>query len=655
MAPGATLSGCRIIGDDADLLTPERAGGSFLYANMENMDVSSNSWGPVPCERLSRLRRRLQATCPFLPEAPPCQTDSACSGVDWGFPRNTPSECQDEIVAYCTNAFNFETDLAGCTEFLDLFAQCEYITSENEQLSIRQGVEEGRDGKGIVYVFAAGNDFGRGEDTNQYGNTHNTRLVINVGAVGKDGVVSTYSARGTGLFVVGPGGDSESWSNHVVALNGGGCKDAGQGTSYATPAVSGVIALILEANGNLTYRDVQGIVATTSQRVNPDDSSWVVNAAGIAHSDEYGFGLIDAGVAVAAAQTWQLYATEQMVVARSGNITLDIPEYTPESDPLTSSVTMVASDSFSIEGVYLYIKLTHSTRGDLQITLTSPSGTQSIVHPWGRPENGNSDGFWKFTTWKNYGEDASGEWTLSIEDRKAGDYKDCFDNNDYLALFTFTDGSSELLSCEILDSLDFCQTGGTELFGVNLTGPNDPSLVGIDGQTPAEACCSCNGGIPASSIPDVLEEWYVVAYGHEVQGSPAPTTSVPATLAPSSPAPTTSVPATLAPSSSAPTTVPTVSNVTQPSETIAPTGSPSGTNTTFGMETELPTANPTEAPTTSPNATIDTMIPVTDSPTSSPSVAPSTDSPASVSGATAVSVAILVSLLGWIGLAAVIL
>jgi hypothetical protein len=50
------------------------------------------------------------------------------------------------------------------------------------------------------------------------------------------------------------------------------------GTSAASPFVSGVVALMLEANPNLSYRDVQYILAASARQANPFDQSWIVNA-----------------------------------------------------------------------------------------------------------------------------------------------------------------------------------------------------------------------------------------------------------------------------------------------------------------------------------------------------------------------------------------
>lgn len=53
---------------------------------------------------------------------------------------------------------------------------------------------------------------------------------------------------------------------------------------FATPTVSGVVSLMLEATPSLGWRDVQGILASTAQMTDPENESWVTNAAGIPHS-----------------------------------------------------------------------------------------------------------------------------------------------------------------------------------------------------------------------------------------------------------------------------------------------------------------------------------------------------------------------------------
>jgi len=237
--------------------------------------------------------------------------------------------------------------------------------------------------------------------------------------VGKDGKHASYSTSGAALFVTAPGGDLESYTNNVVALPGGGCHDITSGTSFATPIVSGVVALILQANEALTWRDVHGIIATTSQKMQPEDPSWTTNSAGIHHSNLYGFGVIDASAAVTAAQMWINYSSEQTITAESGAINLAIKDF--PSDPVSSIISVEATDTFKTESVAVYLSLSHSSRGDLDVILTSPSGTESLLHPGQRPESTQVDEHWKLMTVRNWNEPANGDWSLHIVDRSAGD------------------------------------------------------------------------------------------------------------------------------------------------------------------------------------------------------------------------------------------
>ena len=61
----------------------------------------------------------------------------------------------------------FETDVQGCIAFLDLYVECDYTVQTDARVAaLTQGVTEGRDGKGIVYMFSAGNEFKWFEDIN---------------------------------------------------------------------------------------------------------------------------------------------------------------------------------------------------------------------------------------------------------------------------------------------------------------------------------------------------------------------------------------------------------------------------------------------------------------------------------------------------------
>lgn len=333
-------------------------------------------------------------------------------------------DCLQAIEAHCK--YYFREDRLACLEHLDLTlgGNCNFLSlSDDNEESLILGVTEGRNGKGVIYIFASGNSLHLGADTNFEGFGTNTKMAMAVGAIGKDGLVSTYSTQGASLFVSAPGGDiTNSVSNIVTANINGGCSDASQGTSFAAPIVSGVVALMLEANSELTYRDVQSIIATTSQAVEDElDYTAGTNAANRWHSNYYGFGIVDAIAAVEAAERWGNIGTETMVQVQSSTLNREIPD--DETTSIQEILMVAPLNPLTIESVYIHIKLEHSSRGHLKIKLTSPSGTESILTPGRRPENTQQaeSVWWKLMSWKFWGEDPSGEWTMSVVDLKKGD------------------------------------------------------------------------------------------------------------------------------------------------------------------------------------------------------------------------------------------
>jgi subtilisin-like proprotein convertase family protein len=555
IAPNASIYACRIILTDTDdELATENSDSSFLYAKMENMHVSSNSYGRPSCSSAAAssslgagANRRLQE-CPFtatnITGASPCAA-TECSTVDWSSP--SPSdECEAVISLHCQ--LFFESDVTACTSFLDLFVTCVFnsLTLE-EQLALSKGVAEGRNGKGIVYVFASGNDFDYGADVN-FAGWQSSRYAIVVGAIDKGGKHSSYSTGGASLFISAPGGDFEYFFNNAVALAGGTCTDGGVGTSFATPVVSGVVALVLEANPDLSWRDVQGVLATSATTIQPSDPSWTTNSAGLHHSNLFGFGLVNATAAVALSKNWNLLSPEIQILVNSGLVNVSIPDF--PSDPVTSTITLNANDTFKIESVVTYLDLYHSSRGELRIVLKSPSGTESVLSPGQRPENSQFSERWKLTSVRFRDEAASGNWTLSIDDQTAGDVSSCVDSLDW-SLNVTSEGGVVDIDCSYFQLYELCVNGTAGLnFFLDFPGAvglSDSSLSNEDGLTPADACCACGGGLAATSVQDQLVSWRLVVYGNDpelVQSSPSGSapTSVPTQVVAQTSSPTQVVP-----------------------------------------------------------------------------------------------------------------
>ena len=129
------------------------------------------------------------------------------------------------------------------------------------------------------------------------------------------------------------------------------------GTSSATPLVSGVIALMMEANSNLTWRDVQQILVESARKNDPNDDGWNTNGAGLEFNHKYGFGVVDAGHAVDLATNWETLDPE--VNLSSGRITVSqtVPDNEP-NNPVISSFAV--SESIRVESVdVIFLSLIH--------------------------------------------------------------------------------------------------------------------------------------------------------------------------------------------------------------------------------------------------------------------------------------------------------
>ncbi|WP_427184736.1 S8 family serine peptidase [Bordetella bronchialis] len=161
------------------------------------------------------------------------------------------------------------------------------------------------------------------------------------------------------------------------------------GTSAAAPTVTGVAALVLQANPRLTWRDIKYILATTARKLDPDrqkivwqglvlDDGWVTNAAGRAFSNWYGFGLVDATAAVQAARRH----TPLGALRNTGWLTTADADVPVSAKDAGAGKSRIAVDGdIKVETVQLRLRTTHKEPGQLHIVLTSPAGTRSIILP----------------------------------------------------------------------------------------------------------------------------------------------------------------------------------------------------------------------------------------------------------------------------------
>ncbi len=288
--------------------------------------------------------------------------------------------------------------------------------------AIMDAVTTGRDGKGMVLEFSAGNERKTAADSAMTNGT-SSRFVIAVGAMNEVGDVASYGSRGTNILVSAFGGDG----NGSQGVNEGFGMVAGDvnntdygtnkgynttdtnpnysffntGTSYSGPTVGAVAALMLQANPNLGFRDVSTILALTARGVGTkganDQNQYVTNKAtdwnlgGMHHSDEgVGFGLVDATAAVRLAEQWLLAGNDATrgTVANWRSIEGTFAETNPSAimDGNATGTTVQATitadtnkPNVRVERMEFVIKLNASRPQELKAIIESPSGTKVVI------------------------------------------------------------------------------------------------------------------------------------------------------------------------------------------------------------------------------------------------------------------------------------
>ena len=278
----------------------------------------------------------------------------------------------------------------------------------------------GRGGLGTVVVIAAGNARTSGQDVNYHG-FQNHRGTIAVAATDSAGNVTYYSTPGAALLVSAPG-HGITTTDRVDGEGYGSCDYATvNGTSFAAPMVSGIAALMLDANPHLGWRDVQEILAATAVRTG-SAASWSLNGAdnwnggGMHVSHDYGFGLVDAYAAVRVAESWRSVSTSVNEWVADGLQYPASPIAIPDGGSVASTITLTSG--LRIDRVEVDLALVHPYLGQLRVTLTAPDGTESVlVH---NPSASQGNIYFTFSTTRDWGEMSGGNWTLTVSDRQLG-------------------------------------------------------------------------------------------------------------------------------------------------------------------------------------------------------------------------------------------
>ncbi len=333
---------------------------------------------------------------------------------------------------------------------------------------------------GVINVVSAGNQRFDEENPDASSTADSNKLqlqastdVINVAALGSNGKYADYSSFGANVFVTapsssydgygisttdrltaelgynGPAEDPEPYFDFSSAgpNNGRDYTSTFGGTSSAAPLVSGIMALGVEANPNMTVRMAQHLLARTSRLIDPTDAvsptstgGWVINGAGYHFNNNYGFGLIDADAFTQAAA--HTVGVTDLVTHTTGEQTVG-DAFSALDLTLTESVLVTFADPLPLEYVQVHFSITGlqadwdeymgdtesasigAIAGDFEAWLTSPDGTKNRLFiddravPLDKWEQERtwfelSSLDWTFTSYAYWGEDLNGFWTIEL-------------------------------------------------------------------------------------------------------------------------------------------------------------------------------------------------------------------------------------------------
>lgn len=340
----------------------------------------------------------------------------------------------------------------------------------------------GRRGKGIVFLWAAGNEnclinhtadqqvpYDHGVEV-QGGSlvwvgVNTTRIfrnnlvgipgVMHIAALASTAKRSHYSNYGPGMSLCAPSSNSHAYYRMTVRGLGittttgesTGVTSSFGGTSSATPLVAGVAALTISANPDLSALEVISILKQTASKdldftdypATPPasfdtDTSWDVSPVAPFASGEFvdngdaegswspwfGHGRVDAAAAVAEALNRNQQTGDQTFQGSSS------PDKSiPDNNARGIKDKIICNEEFAIAAINVSVDITHSYIGDLRVTLISPSGTEVPLHDrLGGSENDLHSEFDIRSVPGLHvltGEPVNGEWLLHVQDLAAVD------------------------------------------------------------------------------------------------------------------------------------------------------------------------------------------------------------------------------------------
>ncbi|YAF96205.1 MAG: S8 family serine peptidase [Nodularia sp. CChRGM 3473] len=405
-----------VVDDSFDLNHPDFQGNGKIVAPR---DLKKNDFLPTPGDRETSHG----TACAGLAIAE--ENGTGIVGVAPGcalMPIRSTGFLDDESIE---EMFNWAVEKGASVISCSWGASAVYFPlSLRQRAAITRAATTGRNGKGCVILFAAGNAnrpvngtiFERNWPDNLLrGNTdwlsgfsvHPD--VIAIAAATSLNKKAAYSNWGTNIALCAPSNNAPPGLSFqgrgfmntqpaiATSLHGRGILTTDQvgaagydpgdftsnfgGTSSATPIVAGVAALVLSANPDLTAQQVKFILEETADKIvdsDPDPQlgmrEGTYNSNG--HSQWFGYGKINAARAVQAAQQLRTSVASASKQIRVGNSSqLQIPDNHPQG--IKSAIAI--AESSIIKDIQITVNITHDFLGDLEIYLIAPNNYRVLL------------------------------------------------------------------------------------------------------------------------------------------------------------------------------------------------------------------------------------------------------------------------------------
>ncbi|KAM7448772.1 hypothetical protein ABFA07_003268 [Porites harrisoni] len=283
---------------------------------------------------------------------------------------------------------------------------------------LEEGTKIGRQGKGSIFVFASGNG-GRAYDNCAYNGYVNSIFTIAISGVNRNGSIPGYAERCSAIMASTYSQDDLNGKENTVTsdLNGT-CTATFSATSVSASIASGIIALALEANPRLTWRDVQHLIAYSSNSSVPRSDDWIQNAAGLWVSSYFGFGLMDAAALVNYSRSWRTVPKQIKCQITERNVHRAFRQYIEVNLTVSNRTCNQEGKINYLEHVVVILHARFDRRGYLEGFLTSPNGTTSQILPYRANDVIASDfNEWPILSMHFWGEDPQGDWRLRLQSR----------------------------------------------------------------------------------------------------------------------------------------------------------------------------------------------------------------------------------------------